>query len=114
MSEYNQESILDITKCICEIAPECDDFDTLLITYINSVLLNLSQLGVIPSSSYIVTSSSDSWSDLNVSEDVLGAVKAYLPNKVKMAFDPPTSTNMYNALTSLIKELEWRLNIQVD
>lgn len=114
MSEYNKDSILDITKCICEVAPDCDSFDTVLITYINSVILNLSQLGVIPSSNYTVTSNADTWADLGVDDEVLGAVKSYIPNKVRMAFDPPTSTNVYSALDSLIKELEWRLNIQVD
>ena len=114
MSEYNNDSILDITKCVCEIAPDCDSFDTVLLTYINSVILNLAQIGIIQSSNYTVTSSDDTWSDLGISDDTLGAVKVYLPSKVRMSFDPPTSTNMYNALNSLIQELEWRLNVQVD
>ena len=103
MSEYNKDSILDITKCECNVAPDDDSFDTVLITYINSVIFNLSQIGVIPSSTYTVTSKTDTWTDLGVSNEVLGAVKTYLPKKVHMAFDAPSSTNMYNALDSLIK-----------
>ena len=114
MSEYNNDSILDVTKCVCEITPDCTDFDAVLLTYINANLLNLYQIGVIQSSDYQVTSSEDTWSSLNIDQSVLGAVKSYLPSKVRMAFDPPTSTNVYNALTDLISELEWRLNIQVD
>ena len=77
MSEYNKDSILDITKCECNVAPDDDSFDTVLITYINSVIFNLSQIGVIPSSTYTVTSASDTWTDLGVSDEVLGAVKTY-------------------------------------
>lgn len=114
MSKYNLDSILETTKSICEIAPDCDSFDSILITYINSTLLNLSQLGVIQSSGYTVSSKDDEWSSLQINDEVLGAVKAYLPLKVKSSFDPPTSTNLYTAMDSTIKELEWRLNIQVD
>ena len=42
------------------------------------------------------------------------AIKSYVPLKVKIMFDPPTSSSAYNALTYIISEHEWRLNALCD
>lgn len=42
------------------------------------------------------------------------AVKSYMACKVRMLFDPPTSSATMQALQNMCNELEWRLNVLCD
>ena len=42
------------------------------------------------------------------------AVKSYIACKVRMLFDPPTSSTTMQALQNMCSELEWRLNVLCD
>ena len=108
------ESILGSIKKLLGIN-ECDDFDQDIIIHINSSISILKQLGVGPSKSFIVTSEKETYTDYlgNDSEEI-SMVKQYLYCKVRKIFDPPTSGSVMSAIEEQIKELEFRLNIQVD
>lgn len=89
-------------------------FDNDLITNINSVFMVLNQLGVGPDNCFAITGDSEVWDDfLGYNEDV-NAVKTYMYLKVRLMFDPPTSSVVMDAMSRQINELEWRLNVQVD
>lgn len=112
-NETNQEdSILTSIKKMLGISSDNTDFDTDIIIHINTVFGILNELGVGPSSGYMITSANDTWADYGISEDNnLNSVKSYMYLKVKMLFDPPITSAIQNANTQLINELEWRLNI---
>ena len=109
------ESILTSIKKLLGIAEEYEHFDNDIIMHINSVFMILTQLGVGPSKGFMITDSSASWDDcLPEGGEKLQAVKTYMYMKVRLMFDPPTSSAVMESMNRMINELEWRLNAAVD
>lgn len=109
------ESILTSIKKLLGPEEEVTNFDTDLIIHINSVLMILTQLGVGPSGGFSISGSSETWSDF-LGEDLskLESVKSYIYLKVRLLFDPPTSSAVIESYKSLISEFEWRLNVAAE
>lgn len=110
------ESILTSIKKMLGMDEDYIHFDTDVMIHINSVLSKLStQLGVGPEKGFSIEDDSATWNDF-LPENYLEfeSVKTYVYLKVKMIFDPPTSSSVMNAYKEEIKELEWRLNIQAE
>ena len=108
------DSILNTTKKLLGIAEENTEFDLDIILHINSVFTILTQLGVGPSKGFFITDSSATWSDFIPEGEMMEAVKSYMGCKVRMLFDPPTSSATMQALQNMCNELEWRLNVLCD
>jgi hypothetical protein len=110
------ESILDSIKKLLGISDEYTQFDEDIIIHINSVFINLTQLGVGPANGFFIEDSGASWSDFaDFGNDAqLNAVKTYVYLKVKLLFDPPLSSAVIQSINNMISELEWRLNAAVD
>lgn len=106
------DSILNSVKIANGITEDNTDFDEILIMYTNAVLSTiLPQLGVGPEKGYTIEDSDDEWPDYIQDFTNLEAVKTYVPLKVRMIFDPPTSSAIAEAIKNTIAELEFRLNI---
>lgn len=109
-----EESILTTIKKMLGITEEYKHFDTDIVIHINSALMVLHQLGVGLDKPGRIASEMDTWvSVLGETEDI-EAIKTYVYIKVKLIFDPPTNSSVLNAYKEELKELEWRLNVQVD
>lgn len=109
------ESILVTIKKMLGVAQEYNAFDVDIIVNINSVFLSLNQLGVGPSTPYHISSSAETWSDfLGTQMDILEGVQTYTYLKVRLLFDPPTNSFVVTAMQEQCKELEWRMNVQVE
>ena len=109
------ESILTSIKKLLGIAEEYEHFDNDIIMHINSVFMILTQLGVGPSKGFMITDSSTSWDDfLPEDSEKLQAAKTYMYMKVRLMFDPPTSSAVMESMNRMINEFEWRLNVAVD
>ena len=109
------ESILTSIKKLLGIAEEYEHFDNDIIMHINSVFMILTQLGVGPSRGFMITDSSSTWDDfLPEDSDNLQAVKTYMYMKVRLMFDPPTSSAVMESMNRMVNEFEWRLNVAVD
>lgn len=108
------DSILNTTKKLLGIAEENTEFDLDIILHINSVFTILTQLGVGPNKGFFVTDNSATWSDFIPEGEMMEAVKSYMGCKVRMLFDPPTSSATMQALQNMCNELEWRLNVLCD
>lgn len=108
------ESILTSIKKLLGIESEYTHFDPDIIIHINSALMTLTQLGVGPDVGFLITGVDEKWTDfLGDRKDVAG-VKTYVLSKVRLVFDPPSNGYLVEAIERQIKELEWRLNVQVD
>lgn len=107
-----EDSILNTVKKSIGIMPEYDAFDDTLVMHINSAFMVLSQLGVGPAKGYRIEDDSDEWGDF-VSNDCenFESVKSYVCMKVRLLFDPPSSSTHMDCIKQMISELEWRLNI---
>ena len=111
------ESILTSVKKLLGIAEEYTAFDPDIIMSINSVFAILEQLGVGPDGGFSISDVTATWSDyFGDSEEVVKAeaVKNYVGLKVKLMFDPPTSSSVMQATSNMVNELEWRLNVACD
>jgi hypothetical protein len=89
-------------------------FDPEIAIHINSAIATLTQLGVGPSDGFRITGPDETWSDFIGNAKDLDSVKTYIYAKVKMVFDPPSSSFVMTSLEKLCNELEWRLNVAVD
>ena len=111
------DSILNTTKKLLGITEENTEFDLDIILHINSVFTILTQLGVGPSSGFSIHDDSSTWNDF-MSETENGekveAVKNYMALKVRLMFDPPTSSTVLQSVNNMVSELEWRLNVLCD
>ena len=109
-----ETSILTSIKKILGVAEDYTEFDEDIITHINSIFLNLTQLGVGPEEGFMIEDDTAVWEDFIDDSIQLQAVKTYMYLKVKLLFDPPLSSSVTESFTRMIAELEWRLNVAVD
>lgn len=108
------DSILTSVKNF--LGPAADDtaFDPELIVIINSVFGILFQLGVGPSDSpYKIIDANNTWDEFMVGDEI-ETVKSYIYVKVKLVFDPPSSSFVLTAYQDLAKEFEWRCNVDAE
>ena len=108
------ESILTSIKKLLGIEEDYEYFDADLIMHINSVFMILNQLGVGPEEGFSIQDTSNTWSEFIPDGSNLESVKSYIFLKVKLMFDPPTSSAVIESINRSISELEWRLNVSVD
>lgn len=104
------ESILTSIKAQLGIPEDYTAFDQQIIMHINSVFMVLNQLGVGPAEGFTILDKTAAWSDFLSSEKNLEATKSYVGMKVKMLFDPPTTSVVADSMNRMINEFEWRLN----
>lgn len=106
----NEKSILTSIKKLLGIEEEYDQFDMDIIIHINTAFSVLQQLGVGPTKGFRITGSEQTWSDfVDVSDVNMDLVKNYIYIKVKLIFDPPSSSSNIETYNKLISEYEWRL-----
>lgn len=108
------DSILTSIKKMLGITEEYEHFDADLIMYINSAFMILTQMGVGPSEGFRIEDKTSDWDEFVSSEDNLESVKTYVYMKVKLMFDPPTSSAVMESMKNMISEFEWRLIIEVE
>lgn len=103
-------SILQSTKKTLGLAEDYTAFDQDIIMHINSVFSTLLMLGVGPETGFVIEDETDTWEEFTT--DVrLNSVKSYMYLKVRLLFDPPSTSFVLSALQEQIKELEWRMNV---
>lgn len=108
------ESILNTIKKMLGFEKEYDAFDVDIIVNINMVFNILNQIGVGPKEGFSISDDSAIWTDYIPDIRKIEMVKTYIYLKVKQIFDPGTSSALNTAIENQIKELEWRLSVQVD
>lgn len=113
-------SILNSVKLgIGGISEEYTAFDPTLIIYINGVFQRFFQLRIGPvDAPFKITSADETWEDFfeseNVVDDNMELAKADMILRVRLMFDPPSSSYAVDNLKQLIAEYEWTMNTQVD
>ena len=107
-------SILNTIKKMLGLDANYTAFDTDIIVHINSALMTLTQLGVGSPSGFSITSSLATWQDFIGTASDLEAIKSFVYLKTRLAFDPPATSFVLEAIKAMINEYEWRINVQVD
>ena len=103
-------SILTTVKKILGIEATYTAFDLDIITHINSVFFTLNQLGIGPADGFAIEDATAAWDDFLGTDLRMNAVKTYMYLRVRLLFDPPTTSYLIEATRQQIQEFEWRLN----
>ena len=113
-----EEKILSSIKKLLGLNDGVTVFDTDIVIHINTVFANLTQMGVGPQDNegknigFRISTGNEVWGDFTSNDILIENVKTYVYIKVKMVFDPPTSSALIDAYNAQAKELEWRLYTQ--
>lgn len=107
------DSILDSTKKALGLDPADTSFDPELIMHINTVFFTLNQLGVGPSTGGFVEDNTALWSEFEGTDDIR-AVRSYMYLRVRLLFDPPSTSFAIESLKKQAEEMEWRLNVHTE
>lgn len=113
-----EENILSSIKKLLGLNDGVTVFDTDIVIHINTVFANLTQMGVGPQNDegknigFKISTGNEVWRDFTSNDILIENVKTYVYIKVKMVFDPPTSSALIDAYNAQAKELEWRLYTQ--
>lgn len=105
------ESILTSIKKLLGITEDYSQFDADIIMHINSVFSTLMQIGIGPKSGFAITGEQETWNDFIGDNKKQQSVISYVYLKVRLLFDPPSSSVLVSAINEQIKEFEWRLSI---
>lgn len=107
-------SILTSIKKLLGITEEYTHFDADITIHINSVFAILHQLGVGPEKGYSIVDAQNTWDELLLDSTTLESVKTYTYLKVRLLFDPPTSSSVLDSMTRTISEFEWRIQVAAE
>lgn len=121
MPEDNQidvkDSILNSVKKLVGYPVELKEFDPDIILNINSAIMTLMQLGVGPTDPiFSISDETATYSDyLGDRTDLIPQVKMYLVYKTILGFDSANRSSTYiELIKEMIRETEWRLNVQIE
>ena len=104
-----ENSILTSTKQILGVSEDYDAFDLDILTHINSSLAIASQLGVGPDG-FMIEDDRPEWSSLQIPQEQINLLRSYVFLRVRMLFDPPTTSFHLDVMKSQIQEFEYRLS----
>ena len=105
------DSILESIKKLLGIPKEYDAFDVDVIMHINTAFAILNQLGLGPEGGYGIEGYDEIWDDYMTSYN-MSMIKTFIYLKVRLAFDPPSSTALIESMQSTLDELTWRLELE--
>lgn len=107
----NNISILDSIKKNLGIDAANTIYDPDIIMHINSTFFTLHQLGVGPVTTFSIQDKNTNWISF-IDDDKIEAVKSYITLKVRILFDPPSTSYGLEHMNKLASEYEWRLSVQ--
>lgn len=107
------ETILNTIKKLLGIQQEYEYFDEDIMIHINTAFATLNQLGVGPAEGFYMDDKTALWDDYITSIN-MQMIKSYIYLKVRILFDPPTSSVLMDSMNRSIAELEWRLYLEGD
>jgi hypothetical protein len=113
-----EQSILTSTKKLLNVGDDDTSFDLDIITHINSAFSILTDMGVGPQGGFVIDDELAQWDSYFPNEDdpaklnvMLSKIRTVVWLRVKLLFDPPTSSFLLDATQKLLLEHEWRLNV---
>lgn len=105
-----EDSILKTVKKAVSISEDDTSFDLDILMNTNSAMSNLHQYGIGPEAGLTVEDENAKWFDLGIPQAQLNMAKTYVCLKVRLAFDPPTTSFHIDAIKDQIAEQEARLS----
>ena len=117
MAVHSNEIIINTIKKMLGIDEDYNAFDKELLFFINSAIMELSQLGVGSPDFQITEDGFETWSDFlnnSAANGLLNGAQEFIYIKTRLIFDPPNSGYVTSAFQKKLEELTWRLRVQID
>ena len=108
------DSIFSSVKKVVGLLGDDGSFDEDVLLHINSVVSTLRQLGLSIPADFYVRDDVQTWQNLLGEFRDLDLVKSYMVMKVRLMFDPPSSSFGLASMKEMVTELEWRINVLTD
>ncbi len=106
-----ERSILKSVKKNLGLEPDYDVFNGEIVMHINTAFSTLNQLGLGPSGGYAIEDDTSEWGEFGATITELSSIKTYIYLRVRLLFDPPSTSYALKSFEDQLKELEWRLNV---
>jgi hypothetical protein len=107
-----EASILKSVKRVLGLGDVTDEFDEDVIMHVNSAFQTLAQLGIGPETGFAIEDDTAQWDSFLGTNLLLSPIKSYIYLRVRLLFDPPTTSFHIASMERQIEQLEWRLSIQ--
>lgn len=104
-------SILTSVKKNLGMEESYEAFDPDVLMHINSVFSDLQQLGIGPEAGFAIEDATTTWDAFLGTDLVLNSVKSYVYLRVRMLFDPPTTSPLIDSMKEQIQKFEWRISV---
>lgn len=114
MEEEKVPTILGEVKESLGLPNEVTELDGPIKMFINNAFAILTQLGVGPKEGFLIVSGEEIFTDFMGDGPVLSLTRTYIFAKVRILFDPPTSSAVLECYKEAVKEAEFRLNVMCD
>lgn len=101
-------NVLSSIKKLLGLMADDESFDLDILIHINSTMTSLVHIGA-PLQETIEVLSNTCWGDILEKQSLINLIKTYTYMKVKLIFDPPSSSGVMEAYNRTIGELEWRI-----
>ena len=108
------ENILASIKKMNNVLEDDKSFDQDLILYINSALMIVMQEWHGMDHAFKLEDGTETWDEILGDDTDYEGVKELVGLRVRLMFDPPTSSTAVEAIKSQIQDLEWRMFIWKD
>lgn len=105
------DSILNSIKKLLGFDSDYSAFDIDIMIHINTVFFSFQELGIGPAEGFSIKGSEETWSQF-IGEQSIEAVKSVMYMRVRLIFDPPTSSFALTAMKENAERLEWLLLVQ--
>lgn len=103
-------SILTDVKKMLGIDSSYEVFDADILIHINTVFSTLNQLGIGPTTGFMIEDDTAEWDAFLAGDLRLNSVKSYVYLRVRLLFDPPQTSYLIDSQRKQVEEFEWRLN----
>ena len=108
------DNILTSIKKMNNVLEDDKSFDQDLIMYINSALMIVMQEWHGMDHAFRLEDGTETWDDLLGDDTDYEGVKELIGLRVRLMFDPPTSSTATEAIKAQIQDLEWRMFVWKD
>lgn len=91
-----------------------DYFDTDMLDAINAAFAKLNQLGAGPDDGFEVTSEDQQWEEFSTNKVLLGFVKTFVYDTVRLIFDTPNTSFVISEIRQRLEENTFRILVECD
>lgn len=106
-----ETSILKTIKKKIGLMEDYTEYDVAVISDINAALSTVTQLGVGPSTGFMIEDDTATWDDLLGGDARLNQVINFIALSVRLAFDPPGNSFGISAIQKQLDEMAWRIQV---